>query len=243
MTTLQSPGPVQPRVELDYGVRLVCNRRILKLLDPSGYPIWHEITRRQVPTYESSQDGGGKPGFVDKDEVTFSWGGDPARVIEQLMEMLALTPFDPRPENKLHDELDAAVRAGFSALVQEFHARNKVLPREVLTGLPLGEVLTGRGVAKLAIGREQLLAYLARHRAGDWGIGKASEVELSDDMLWCPPLYGQAVENAASIHRGRGLVQSMYDAGKVETRHPDELKICTLVNHTTVIYCPARGDV
>jgi hypothetical protein len=47
-----------------------------------------------------------------------------------------------------------------------------------------------------------------------------------------------SVANAAAIKAGRGLVTSTFVEKLVPTRGPEELRICTSIGQTTVIYAP-----
>ena len=52
--------------------------------------------------------------------------------------------------------------------------------------------------------------FVARHAAGDLGHGNLADVELNEDMRWCPHIFGSAVQAAVAIERGAGFVCSVY---------------------------------
>jgi hypothetical protein len=237
---VESPPGETPPAE---GARKIGDRWILRLDGRDGWPCWRQLIRRQIPTYESFPHGGGRAGHVERVEVAYEWGGDPAEVIQRLFESVNFRPFDPRPENKLADQLERGRQEGFSELCEAFELTAKVKPRVPFPAL-WGRVWISHGVTSvLYLGREPTLTFLNRHIRGDWGAnGKASEVELSDDQLWAGPVISQAVANQAAVLAGRGLVQSTYVEKLVPTRGPEELKICTFLGHTTVIFSP-RMDV
>ena len=106
------PPPVEaPPVD---GARLINGKWIVKI--DGHWPRWRQLVRRQIPTYRTHHDGGAESGYTARVEVAYEWGGDPAEVIQQLMEMSNMRPFDPRPESPLHDQLELAERSGFADL-------------------------------------------------------------------------------------------------------------------------------
>jgi hypothetical protein len=77
----------------------------------------------------------------------------------------------------------------------------------------------------------------------------AEQAELTEDMTWCPPLFGQGVVNAVAVGTGSGVVKSLneippadrptpYTGGphRTETRHTtaENIEIVTLVSHPRV---------
>jgi hypothetical protein len=226
-------------------MRVIRGRRIIRLQSREGL-IWREISdpKPLKTTITGAQGETSAVTEYSSPQILWEAGGDTSQEISRLMEQVRFSEFDPREPSPLHDELDAAVKAGFGALVAEFELRNKVKPRQVLTGLPLGQCYVSRGIGLLPCPIASLRQHLHNHAHGEWGsIGRASEVgELGDDQAWCPSLFGPAIQNAAAVKAGRGLVRSVFPHVYSLTRGSEELKIITLIGHTTLVYAPSRDS-
>jgi hypothetical protein len=174
---------------------------------------------------------------------------DPAGEVERLQreQPNGWRVLDPREPSALHDELDAAVKAGFAALVEEFHARNKVKPRVVLTGLPLGQCFRSRGTLAAWLTDDALRLRLQSHAGGSWGvhgsISDAPDLVEGCDELWVPPLFSVGIQNAVAIKLGKGLVRSIYPETFEKTRGVEEIRIVTWIGQATYIYIPSRDSM
>ena len=83
---------------------------------------------------------------------------------------------------------------------------------------------------RLGINPESLKGMLDRHTAGDFGsVGSIADVELSDEMRFCPYRFSELVQDAAAIESGWGLVKSRYPVKVEGNQDPEIVKIATLL--------------
>jgi hypothetical protein len=79
--------------------------------------------------------------------------------------------------------------------------------------------------------------YLARALGGGLGEhGQVSDVELDDDMRWCPFAYGATVQAAVAIERKQGVVTVTYPVVLDKTRGTEYMKVISLVGRERLVY-------
>jgi hypothetical protein len=132
-----------------------------------------------------------------------------------------LEPFDPRPESKIHDQLERGHEAGFTELVEAFTLAAKVKERPAFSRgrFPIGPVVVRRGTPADQMTLRRLLADHVNQPV----------IELDDDQRWCPAMAGQDVVNEVAIQSQSGLVQSVFPQPKEPGRPVKSVHVWTLL--------------
>jgi hypothetical protein len=177
------------------------------------------------------------------DRINWQAEDNPAAEVEVMHREYHFRPFDVREPSPLHDEMDRAIAAGFTAWAAELAAKSKLRPRPEFPGEKmLGQCHVGRGYLKIYPGDEKTRDYLRRHAAGDWGEhGRLEDVTLDDDCRWCPPAFSIGTQNAVAVERGAGIVRSSFPIVIEKTRGVETIEIMTSIGECTFVTCPRRG--
>jgi hypothetical protein len=161
---------------------------------------------------------------------------------EELLPLLRLNiaEFEPDPPPPIIAELREFEKQGASALVAWAIANLKVEPNPPFPGRHwMGKKIwlerQVRTILNLG-GQAEILECLRKHGSGNHGdYGRLEDIELTEEMRFCPLLHGPLARNKASFESDRGLVQSCYTARWREGR-TDSIAVTTNLHDTTVIF-------
>jgi hypothetical protein len=200
--------------------------------DPNGKPL--EIIRTRRKCSYTNQDA-----YTFAETFVFSedhpggyYGGDPSRKKPQeaggwprtageryqaaIASMVYSGRIDPWPivaaeDAEIEREIRAAEDAGnrlTAALLREKYP-TKARAIDETAAFDVGPIMVARDVHKVPGAYQKVADLIRRHSHRDHG-DVPTVADPTADQLWFPELYGSAVENAAAIRTGRGLVKSVF---------------------------------
>jgi hypothetical protein len=179
-----------------------------------GSILWRSV-ERPPPIEQASYDektGQTVVNTVYQDERVVWQGSVSPAEARARFQNVRLQPFSQWAPDAEHDEFErlCEVSEFFAA---KFAAQFKIQARAPIGPLPLGEIRVSVATfVRAKCSQDEVREYLRRHAKSDSGaFGRGEDhADLSEDQLWCPAMFSQAVQNAVAIRTGFGLVRSHY---------------------------------
>jgi hypothetical protein len=179
-----------------------------------GSILWRSIQRFDpIKSNHYDERTGMSVAVIEYRDPRILWQGEVSvTAARRRFEHVRLQPFSQWGPDAEHDEYEELLKVS-TYFAAKFAAQFKIRPRDPIGPLPLGEIKVSFSLSKARCSSPETRGYLQRHATGDWGEHGllADQGELNEDQLWCPPLFGQAVQNAAALANKFGVVKSIYN--------------------------------